>query len=339
MPVLKLTANEKTLLMGAIERSAFKKTAELIVAQMNKNRDWERASALEDLIPLFEPHLFWDNQPVPKSTDEFSVEADKYDKPIEVKSVDDVSETPYTLPAQYEWDNLDLANDEVAGEVYELLVKNYVEDDDAMFRFDYSIPFLRWALMPPNGKPEWIVGVRAGARRKLFGLITGIPVHMNINGSVVMCAEINFLCVHKDLRTKRLAPVLIKEITRRVNRCNIWQAVYTSGTTIPTPFTGATYWHRSLNPKKLIDVRFSSKPSKQSLAGYLKKHSLPSETSIQGLRPMQEEDLAQVTALLNNYLSSHCKVYIMFTEDEVRHFFLPREEVVYCYVDGGAPGE
>ena len=30
-------------------------------------------------------------------------------------------------------------------------------------------------------------------------------------------AEINFLCVHKKLRAKRLAPVLIKEVTRRIN--------------------------------------------------------------------------------------------------------------------------
>ena len=35
--------------------------------------------------------------------------------------------------------------------------------------------------------------------------------------------EINFLCVHKKLRTKRLAPVLIKEITRRVNLEGVWQ--------------------------------------------------------------------------------------------------------------------
>ena len=165
----------------------------------------------------------------------------------------------------------------MAEEVYDLLVKNYVEDDDAMFRFDYSIPFLRWALMPPSGNPHWIVGVRAGKRQKLFGLITGIPVSMKLNGRDVMCAEINFLCVHKDLRTKRLAPVLIKEITRRVNRCNIWQAVYTSGTTIPTPFTGAAYWHRSLNPKKLIDVRFSHKPAKTSMANYVRRHHLTTQ--------------------------------------------------------------
>ncbi len=35
--------------------------------------------------------------------------------------------------------------------------------------------------------------------------------------------EINYLCVHKKLRSKRLGPVLIKEITRRVNMQNIWQ--------------------------------------------------------------------------------------------------------------------
>lgn len=35
--------------------------------------------------------------------------------------------------------------------------------------------------------------------------------------------EINFLCVHKKLRSKRLAPVLIKEITRRVNKVGIFQ--------------------------------------------------------------------------------------------------------------------
>ena len=61
-----------------------------------------------------------------------------------------------------------------------------------------------------------------GKKNKLFGFISGIPVHLNVNGKDILMAEINFLCVHKNLRTKRLAPVLIKEVTRRVNRCNIW---------------------------------------------------------------------------------------------------------------------
>ena len=48
-------------------------------------------------------------------------------------------------------------------------------------------------------------------------------------------AEINFLCVHKKLRNKRMAPVLIREITRRVNLENIFQALYTAGVKLPTP--------------------------------------------------------------------------------------------------------
>ena len=51
-----------------------------------------------------------------------------------------------------------------------------------MFRFDYSIPFLRWALTPPGYKKDWLFGVRGGKKKKLFGFISGIPVHMTVNG-------------------------------------------------------------------------------------------------------------------------------------------------------------
>lgn len=94
-----------------------------------------------------------------------------------------------------------------------------MEDDDNMFRFDYSIEFLRWALNPPGFYKDWIVGVKAVSTKKLVGFISGIPVHLNIEDEAtkVKMTEINFLCVHKKLRASRLAPVLIKEITRRVH--------------------------------------------------------------------------------------------------------------------------
>ena len=45
---------------------------------------------------------------------------------------------------------------------------------------------------------------------------------MSLHEKIVEMAEINFLCVHKKLRAKRLTPMLIKEVTRRINRKNIW---------------------------------------------------------------------------------------------------------------------
>lgn len=47
--------------------------------------------------------------------------------------------------------------------------------------------------------------------------------------------EVNFLCVHKKLRSKRMAVILIKEITRRCNIRGIFQAVYTAGALLPKP--------------------------------------------------------------------------------------------------------
>jgi hypothetical protein len=121
-------------------------------------------------------------------------------------------------------------------------------------RFDYSVPFLQWALTQPDYLADWHVGVRNTKTGALMGCITAVPVNIRVYDQTRPMAEINFLCVHKKLRTKRLAPVLIKEITRRVNLTDRWQAVYTAGVVLPKPVGRCRYYHRSLNPKKLIEV-------------------------------------------------------------------------------------
>ena len=77
-------------------------------------------------------------------------------------------------------------------------------------RFKYSHSFLKWALQPPGFKPEWHLGVRVASNRKLVGFITAVPASIRARQNTVAMVEINFLCVHKKLRSKRLAPVLIK---------------------------------------------------------------------------------------------------------------------------------
>ena len=50
------------------------------------------------------------------------------------------------------------------------------------------------------------------------------------------------------------APVLIKEITRRVHVSGMFQAVYTAGVVLPKPVAQCRYWHRSLKPKPEADA-------------------------------------------------------------------------------------
>lgn len=201
-------------------------------------------------------YKFWNTQPVPK-IDEGTGDASDNEshKAIDPeKTIAEIKQDPYALPDGFVWDTLELKDAEILKELYTLLNENYVEDDDAMFRFDYQPEFLKWALQPPRWLKDWHVGVRVAKSGRLIAFISAIPAEIKVYKKNLKVVEINFLCVHKKLRSKRLAPVLIREITRRVNLTGIFQAVYTAGVVLPKPITTCRYWHRSLNPKKLIDV-------------------------------------------------------------------------------------
>jgi len=254
------------------------------------------------------------------------------------KPVEELRQAPYTMPTGFEWSNVDAVNNpEDAQELYALLANNYVEDDDALFRFDYSAEFLLWALAPPGSNPDFIFGVRSSSTKKLVAFISGIPATLKAYEKAIPIVEINFLCVHKKLRSKRLAPVLIKEITRRVNLTGVFQAVYTAGTVLPVPVSSSRYYHRSLNPKKLVTIGFSRLGHRMTMARMQKLYKLPSEPETPGLRPMEEKDVPDVHKLLTTYLERF-QLKILFSADEVRHWLLPREKVINSYVKTNEEG-
>lgn len=294
-------------------------------------------TTLEYLVQKFQDtgtsnkqHKFWETQPVGQFKD--VGDSSLPEGPIELpKSLSEVKQEPYNLPNLYEWTVCDMDSDEICNEVYVLLTNNYVEDDDNLFRFNYSKEFLRWALHPPGYYQSWHIGVRVKSSKKLVAFITGIPVKMRVRDEIVKMAEVNFLCVHKKLRSKRLAPVMIKEVTRRIHLENIWQAAYTAGVLLPTPVTTCQYWHRTLNPKKLIDVGFSRLGDRMTMSRAIKLYKLPNSTSTPGLRKMELCDVPAVTRLLKNYLSQFV-VAPDFDDNEVEHWLLSQENVVDSYV-------
>jgi len=272
---------------------------------------------------------FWETQPVPQLGSSFGSDVNE---PIEPnKPISEINPVPFSLPAGFKWDDLDLSNREQLMELYTLLSENYVEDDDNMFRFDYSPEFLEWSLKPCGWIKEWHTGVRVEKNNKLVGFISATPVKMNVFDKVIDMVEINFLCVHKKLRSKRVAPVLIKEITRRVNRKGFFQACYTAGVILPSPVGKCRYWHRSLNPKKLIEVRFSHLQRNMTMQRTIKLYRLPEQPKTPGFRKLIDADCPQVVKLLNEYLSKF-SLKPIYSEEDFRHWFVPREGVIDCYV-------
>ncbi|XP_010512860.1 PREDICTED: glycylpeptide N-tetradecanoyltransferase 1-like [Camelina sativa] len=239
----------------------------------------------------------------------------------------EVRQEPYELPSPaLEWTTCDLNSDDMCSEVCNFLNQHYA-DVKQLFKENYTNEFLRWALCPPGYYQSWHIGVRAKTSKKLVAFISGVPERIRVHDEVVKFAKIDILCVQKSLRSTGIAHAMIKEVTRRVQLEDIWQATYSlpnirAKKPVTSIVSHCQYWIRMLNPQKLVDTGFISYRDKEQVRRFNKANKLPDATVTPGIREMELHDVLAVTELLRNYLRQF----------RVKHWLLPRENVVHCYV-------
>jgi glycylpeptide N-tetradecanoyltransferase len=85
-------------------------------------------------------YKFWQTQPVPKFGDSEIAE----EGPLKTQKLEDVPKEPPPMVDGFEWVTMDLTNEDEMKDVWELLNGHYVEDDESMFRFNYSRSILQW---------------------------------------------------------------------------------------------------------------------------------------------------------------------------------------------------
>ncbi|KAK2884765.1 glycylpeptide N-tetradecanoyltransferase 1-like [Channa argus] len=276
-------------------------------------------------------YRFWETQPVPRLGDIITTHG-----PIAESEVN-VRKEAYSLPQGFSWDTLDLSSPRILKELCTLLNDNYMEEDDNTYKFNFSQEYLQWALQPPNWLPQWHCAVRVESNKKLVGFIAAVPADIRIYETEKRMVQVKFLCVHKKLRLKRMTPVLIRELTRRVNQQGLCHAIYTAEIVLPTPLSSCRYWHRPLNPRKLVEVSYPGLRQNMNLQRALKFNRLPKVTKTPGLRPMTKEDVGEIHSLLQTNLSKFHLSPILSTQ-EVEHWLLPQDDVIDTYVVEGQDG-
>lgn len=94
-------------------------------------------------------YKFWQTQPVPK----LDGKKDHIEEgPFKIIDPDKVPKEPSPLMEGFEWVTMDLTREEELKEVFELLDGHYVEDEEAMFRFNYSASFFKWYVASHTGR-------------------------------------------------------------------------------------------------------------------------------------------------------------------------------------------
>lgn len=205
--------------------------------------------------------------------------------------------------------------------VHNLLYKNYVEDAESMFRLAYSKDFLIWQLQVPGTPEEWNVGMFRD--NELLGFISASALRVTGKEDPEQGVSINFLCISKDHRRKGWAPLLIREITKRVNATGIYRAIFTTSDKLPFLAFSVNYRHRIINGEGLPRKQFCT------VRDLISTPSIPeSPVHLRRVRAHEMPLVHQMYAAKYKRLD----VSVIFTPDQFVHCMKPREGLMECLV-------
>lgn len=69
---LALINEEADILRMGLRDGKFNKAAKIVTYMLRRRGQGETATIIEEMGPLYDPHDFWDNQPVPKTGEKLS---------------------------------------------------------------------------------------------------------------------------------------------------------------------------------------------------------------------------------------------------------------------------
>lgn len=220
---------------------------------------------------------------------------------------------PEKLPDEFEWSSQPI---EV---IYEFLKNHYVSEDD--FKLMYGLETLKWALEVPGHQN---VAITHTPTQELVGFISVAPLNLKLNEKEVKGVQGNFLCVHTDYRSRRIAPYLISEAKRVSDNKNRKQAIVTIHNSVPGSIAKATYWHRIINIDKLIKSGFYETNRPKSKTFEIHGRSM--------FRKVTPRDVSKVKQILKEYFVKF-KISPAVNDQWIRHWLLPREDVIYSYIN------
>ena len=217
------------------------------------------------------------------------------------------------LPEDFEWSSHSLET------IYDFLKENYISDET--FKLRYTLETLKWAIEVPGHQN---ICINDKQTQKLIGFISLTPFTMKIIDKEVKAVQVNFLCVHKDYRNRKLVGYLVTEAKRITEIKNRNQSIATIHNSIPGSILKASYWHRFLDVKKLVKTGFYQTDRLREKYFEIRGNSQ--------FRKMTPKDVPKVTQILKDYFKNF-KIAPVVNETWVKQWLLPRDGVVYSYLN------
>ena len=193
-----------------------------------------------------ETHEFWDKQPVSRGDIHNS-------NGIIIKSKDLVLDYNNSN-SNYNWNYIN--------NIFEL--RDFLLTHYSKYEL-YDIYYLNWELNSPHqhitklkNMQRFESNITLRDNNKLIGTIVGKPIIININNNIVEGFYVNFLCINKDYRKLKLAPMIISKLLELWKKYKLDIHIFKIDHQ-PLPFNNIgifNYYYIELN--KLTDINESN---------------------------------------------------------------------------------
>lgn len=206
-------------------------------------------------------YKFWQTQPVTQ-LDSIATLPKIINNDLEHLKTD--NETIMYKP--YEWKEFDLNNELELSNVVNFLNKNYNDHNDEKNKKKFSQIFtndyIKWVLDVKN-KKGGVLGIVANS--KIGGIICFTIKNMQCFDLTTEVCDVMYMCIHKSLREKGLAELMMKELTRRTVQKGIKIGMFSTYSYVPTPICEITEYQRPINYQKLYNLGFVTLDNKNEL--------------------------------------------------------------------------
>lgn len=195
-----------------------------------------RLDVLNSLTSACNPSMssFWKTQPVDRGSADGIIETSR-----------NVSTERVPLPDGFSW--IETADIQA---ISTFLAESYVEDSSSSYRLTYLPPFFEFMFEYPLHKKEYSLSLCYNGT--MVGYVLAREHSLFLREKTYRIISVNFLCLSREHRSKNLAPLIIKEITRIANSNGIFQAIFTAEKDHGFSVLSARYYHYPLDGDILI---------------------------------------------------------------------------------------
>ena len=251
-------------------------------------------------------YSWWKGKPV-HNLDEVVARSEKIESNLARRAPHVVSEEPMKIPGAMEWLIVDLGNDVEMEKIASFLRTYYGTEK---IKLECTIEFMRWTL----GRQGVLIALVTNVGKTICGVVGATIMNMMMYDKKERFGQPLFLCAHPIYRKKKLAGVLIDEMTRRLNLMGVSQGLFATKLCVPTPIAHIRIYYRPLNYKRLIDLKYLSSDSDKS-------EYFGIEIDSTKYVPMKEENVGRVLELYGKWMDRF-NVYNRYDEGEFRDLLL-----------------